>query len=363
MIPRLPFRNLEPTFFAGQLDDPILLVRVRPRGKNLLVDCGQIHHLAKRVLKGVEAIFISHAHMDHFMGIDTFIRHNHVSPRTFDLYGPPGLAGRLAHKLAGYDWNLTEDFWCTFRVHEIHSGRTESWEMAGRDGFPCRFIEATTRPDRTIFQGDYLRVEAELCDHKIPTLAFRLTEREAFAVDTEKLRSQGLVPGPWLRELKRRFCRGELDRSPLTVLRRDGETLRDEAIDNPAALFSAIRRTIAPASIGYVTDIGFTPENRRKMRELLSGLTLLICECSYLAAERDKARLSFHLCSSDVNQLVRELQPAYLLPMHLSKNYVGRGAQLYDELDLPAGVTLLRIPEHLTPRPLLPAEVTHNIQT
>ena len=54
-------------FFAGLLDDPLLLVRVRPRGRNLLLDCGQLHHLAKRLLKGVEAIFVSHAHMDHFM--------------------------------------------------------------------------------------------------------------------------------------------------------------------------------------------------------------------------------------------------------------------------------------------------------
>jgi ribonuclease Z len=357
MTQRLPFRYLEPTFFAGQLDDPVLLVRVRPRGKNLLVDCGQIHHLAKRVLKGVEAIFISHAHMDHFMGIDTFIRHNHVSPRTFDLYGPPGLAGRLAHKLAGYDWNLTEDYWCTFRVHEIHPGCTESWELAGPDGFPCRFTGTAARLERTIYQGDFLRVEAELCDHKIPALAFRLTEREAFAVDAEKLRRQGLVPGPWLRELKRRFCRGELGGGPLAVLRSDNETVREEAVADPAALFSAIRSPAEPASIGYLTDVGFTPENRQKVRALLQGVTLLVCECSYLAAERDKARVSYHLCSSDVNELVRELAPAFLLPMHLSKSYVGRGELLYRELDLPPGVTLLRLPEHLTPRPLLPAEV------
>lgn len=358
MTPRLPFRYLEPTFFAGQLDDPVLLVRVRPQGRNLLVDCGQIHHLAKRVLKGVEAIFVSHAHMDHFMGIDTFIRHNHVSPRTFDIFGPPGLAGRMAHKLAGYDWNLTEDYWCNFRVHEVHPATSEHWELIGADGFPCRFTGRTVRPDRVIYQGDYLRVEAELCDHKIPTLAFRLTEREAFAVDVEKLRQAGLVPGPWLRELKRRFCHNELTAGPLRVLRQAAGGAWTEYIANPATLFAEIRRPIAPASIGYLTDVGFTLENRQKIHSLLRGVTLLVCECSYLAAERDKARISFHLCSSDLNELVRDLQPACLLPMHLSKSYVGRGARLYEELDLPAGVTLIRLPEHLTPRPLLPAEIS-----
>jgi ribonuclease Z len=171
------------------------------------------------------------------------------------------------------------------------------------------------------------------------------------------------VPGPWLRELKRRFCRGELGGDPLAILRRDGETVREAAAADPAALFAAIRRPAAPASIGYLTDIGFTPENRQKVRTLLQGVTLLVCECSYLAAQRDKARVSYHLCSSDVNELVRELAPAFLLPMHLSKSYIGRGAQLYQELDLPPGVTLLRLPEHLTPRPLLPAEVAQGLPT
>ncbi|HEX9024695.1 MAG TPA: ribonuclease Z, partial [Geobacteraceae bacterium] len=38
---RRPFRYLEPTFFAGILDDPLLLVRVRPLMESCLFDCGQ----------------------------------------------------------------------------------------------------------------------------------------------------------------------------------------------------------------------------------------------------------------------------------------------------------------------------------
>ena len=81
MRPRLPFRYLEPVFFSGLLDDPVLSVYVRPLGRSLLMDCGRIHHLAKRVLKSTSALFISHAHMDHFMGVDIFLRTLHVSPR------------------------------------------------------------------------------------------------------------------------------------------------------------------------------------------------------------------------------------------------------------------------------------------
>ncbi|MBE0596404.1 MAG: ribonuclease Z, partial [Desulfuromonadales bacterium] len=65
---RLPFKFLEPAFFSGLVDDPILLVQLRPLGRSLLFDCGQITHLAKRVLRSIDAVFVSHAHMDHFMG-------------------------------------------------------------------------------------------------------------------------------------------------------------------------------------------------------------------------------------------------------------------------------------------------------
>jgi ribonuclease Z len=67
------FKQIEPTFPAGLLDDPLLLVRVRATGRSLLFDCGPLHHLAKRTIKSIDAIFISHAHMDHFMGMDAFL--------------------------------------------------------------------------------------------------------------------------------------------------------------------------------------------------------------------------------------------------------------------------------------------------
>jgi phosphoribosyl 1,2-cyclic phosphodiesterase len=69
---RPPFRYCEPAFFGGLLDDPLLYLRIRPEGQALLFDCGQIAHLAKRVVKPIIAVFITHAHMDHIMGVPTF---------------------------------------------------------------------------------------------------------------------------------------------------------------------------------------------------------------------------------------------------------------------------------------------------
>ncbi len=80
-------------------------------------------------------------------------------------------------------------------------------------------------------------------------------------------------------------------------------------------------------------------------------------ECTFLRADRDKARASHHLCTDDVNDLVRRLQPQAVLPMHLSKSCIGRLGELYRELEMPTGTEVIRLPEHVAPRPLLPAEV------
>jgi len=349
---RLPFRYLEPVPYAGLLDDPLLLVRVRPSGESLLFDCGQLHHLAKRTLKGIRAVFVSHAHMDHFMGLDTLIRHNHVSPKTIEIFGPPGIAGKVAAKLAGYDWNLTEPYWCTLLVHEVHADRLISFRFPGSEGFPALPHGEVPRRERTIYRNEFLQVEGELLDHKLPVLACRISERESFLVDTAKIATEGLLPGEWLRILKKRFYAGELA-APLRVLTPDGEA----EVADAGKLFDRIRLAHTPATIGYLTDIGLSPENLAKAESLLTGVTLLACECSFLAADEEKARLSRHLCTSDLNLLLERLKPAFILPLHLSKSYIHRWDAVYQELVLPKGTRLIRLPPHVTPRPLLPCEM------
>lgn len=353
---KLPFHSFEPTFFAGLLDDPLLWLRVRPWGRSLLVDCGQLQHLAKRVVRAIDAVFVSHAHMDHFMGMDNLVRQIHVAPRTVAIYGPPGLAGKLAHKLAGYDWNLCEEHWCTLRLSEVHPEHLKTFEFRGAEGFVCRPAGTLPRGDGVIYANRFLRVEAALCDHLLPVLALRLSEVSGFAVDRGRLAAAGLAPGPWLQELKRLFARGKLAGSTLAVPLAGEEGAATEQRD-AAELYRQIGARREPASIGYLTDVGFTENNRATIRQLFGGVTLLVCECAFLAADREKARASWHLCSTDLNRLLEELRPRFVLPMHLSKGYLHHTARLYEELQPPPGTTVLQLPDHVAPRPLLPREV------
>ena len=351
------FRYLQPSMFSGLLDDPVMFVNVRPTGRALLLDCGQLHHLAKRVLRSIDAVFVSHAHMDHLMGFDHLLRHVHVAPRTIAVYGPSGIAERISHKLAGYEWNLTEETWCIFVVYEVHPRQIEQYEFAGCRGFTSRHRKTIPRDDRVIYQTRHLKVEAEICDHKIPVLIFRLTETRAFLLDRQRLLEENLLPGPWLKDLEKRFYAGNWNTGPVEVWKVTNGGYTIETVDNAEALYRKICRDVSPDSIGYISDVGMTPENLGRVCDLMSGVTLLVSECTFLAEDEEKARISSHLCTTDLNRISRLISPSLLLPMHLSKAYIGNTQRLYEELDQLRGTRVLQLPDYLTPRPLLPCEL------
>ena len=354
-----PFRYLEPTFFAGLFDDPLLLIRVRPTGRALLFDCGKIHHLAKRVYTSIDTIFISHAHMDHFMGMDSVIRHSHASPRTIDIFGPPGLSSRMAHKFACYDWNLADTFWGNFRVGEVGEGRIASTLYCGPEAFAARFEGERTGE---LYSNRHLTVSSTLCEHRIAVLAFRVDEGAAFVLDETRMAEMGVRKGGWLKTMEKLFHDGVMAGSPIRFAGGNGDVVEERLEPDAAALYQRIRKIERPASIGYVTDIGFSEENLEKLAGLVSGVTLLVCECAFLAAEQKKARLSRHLCTNDLNILLDRLRPRYVLPMHFSKTYQRGSAPLYQEIEPPAGVTVLKIPDRLTPRPIMESEVPRPVE-
>jgi ribonuclease Z len=352
---RLPFRYIEPACFGGLLDDPLLFVRIRPLGRALLFDCGQIAHLAKRVVKPIDTLFITHAHMDHIMGVPTLVRHHHASPRPLDIFGPPGIIERIGHQLGGYDWNLSEPTWFTLRVHEVHREGIRHVSFIGPRGFQCRCDGEEPRRDRVIWTCRYVSVEAEQLDHKLPVLAFRLRERPHFAIDHERLARRGLAAGTWIGDLKRRVWQGRTDAPVLPLY---PGSVSPEAAPDPQALYESIRADLPAASLGYLCDVGWTAENIATMEPFLAGLTLLCSDCTFLAADVAKARISYHLCTTDLNELARRLSPLYLLPMHLSKSYLYRTADLYGELHPPAGTTVLPLPDHIVPPPLTARDVS-----
>src|SRR5262250_2522860 len=150
--------TFRPRLLNGQTGDPALLVTLRWQGRALLVDLGRIDRTPAAVMLPIEAVFVSHAHMDHFMGFDQLLRLFLARDETLRLYGPEGIADCVQGKLNGYTWNLTDDYQFAIEVTEI-GARLTSWRFAACTKFAREPLGSPRPFDGVVFEDKVCRVE------------------------------------------------------------------------------------------------------------------------------------------------------------------------------------------------------------
>src|SRR5512139_3848720 len=105
---------MKPVFHAKLLNDyfsdPCLFVRMLREKRAVLFDLGTIDSLKPADLYKITDVFVSHTHMDHFIGFDTLLRGILRRNIPLNIYGPPALLPCIHGKLKGYTWNLIEDY-------------------------------------------------------------------------------------------------------------------------------------------------------------------------------------------------------------------------------------------------------------
>src|SRR5882762_3146169 len=99
-----------PSLVNGRYGDPTVYVETLFKTHSVLFDLGEIASLSPRKIRRVDQIFVSHAHIDHFIGFDHLLRLLVGHEKTVHLYGPAGFAERVYHKLQAYRWNLVESY-------------------------------------------------------------------------------------------------------------------------------------------------------------------------------------------------------------------------------------------------------------
>src|SRR6516164_4414536 len=112
-----------PSLVNGRCGDPTVYVKTLFEKRGLLFDLGEIAALPPRKLQRIDQIFVSHAHIDHFIGFDHLLRLLVGRETSVHLYGPFGLAEHVYHKLQGYRWDLVEGYGCEliFIVNELRT--------------------------------------------------------------------------------------------------------------------------------------------------------------------------------------------------------------------------------------------------
>ncbi len=310
--------------------DPALYVALPWERRALLFDLGDISTLSAGRLLKITDVFISHAHVDHFVGFDHLLRVLLGRPKGLRLYGPPGFIGHLEGKLRGYTWNLVEGYTLTLEANEVYPDRLVRARFACPEGF-VRRDDSTPQPFAGVIVEDpQFRVRAVHLDHRIPCLAFALEETIHLNVDKAGLEALGLPVGPWLMDLKRAIRAGAPDDHSLRVAWSE-EGRRLERILPLGELRRQIVRESPGQKLAYVTDVVSSPENAEKIVKLAWSAELFYCEAAYPDRDRQRAAARFHLTASQAGHLAAAAQVRRLAVFHFSPKYRDCPGELLDE--------------------------------
>src|SRR5438093_12663060 len=100
--------------------DPGLFIEIRWARRALLFDLGENQTLSTTRLLRASEVFVSHTHIDHFIGFDRLLRIALRRGKALRIYGPHGWLENLARKLRGYSWSLGDLYPLTIDVLETH---------------------------------------------------------------------------------------------------------------------------------------------------------------------------------------------------------------------------------------------------
>ncbi|QFU16517.1 ribonuclease Z [Microvirga thermotolerans] len=308
---------IQPRLVNGPFDDPGLYLDFRFGRRALLFDLGDLGALSARELLRVSHAFVSHAHVDHFIGFDRLMRFCLHRPGPLHLVGPPGFIDHVEHKLRGYTWNLIDESSVDFQLHvgEFNGLRLDRFAVfSAQHVFERWEGRPPELPPGVVFADGDFRVEAAALDHGIPSLAFALRETRRVNVRRGVLDRLGLPKGTWLNETKRLLRAG----------------IEDADIEIPGTGRASLRELkdevflIGPGqSLAYVTDTAPTPGNAERIVALAADVDRLFIEAVFPERDRALAEAALHLTAWEAGRLARKAGAKRLTVFHHSARYIG----------------------------------------
>jgi ribonuclease BN (tRNA processing enzyme)/energy-coupling factor transporter ATP-binding protein EcfA2 len=332
-VPLVRLGDATAVLVNGVFGDPLLHLRLHNRRRSILFDLGDGVRLPARLAHQVTDVLISHAHIDHICGFLWLLRSRIGLLAPCRLFGPPGLAERIASLINGIHWDRIGEGGPRFAVTELHGDRLLAYQLqAGREG-KIR-LAARPAPEGLLLADADCRLRAVTLDHAgIPVLAYSLELPPKFNVHPERLGAAGLAPGPWLGELKRLLAAGDRQ-APIGLP--DGRNVAAGLLADELIRVTPARR------LAYATDLGDSTANRDKLAGLARGASILFCEAAFLAADRPYAELSGHLTTRACGEIASTAGVAQLVPFHFSRRYEERPQQVYAEVQAAAPMISLR---------------------
>ena len=299
----------------GSAGDPVLYLDYPGRDDAILFDGGDNGRLTTQQLADLQCVFITHHHVDHFVGLDRIVRANLDHDKTLHLFGPARTIARVYDRVKSYEYPFFPFMKLEIEVHEL-DGATE---RVGRFGCRAKFAppEVTERPwaGPVCYANDHFAVEAVPVAHTVPCLAFALVERGGFHPDPAKLAAGVLRGGPWVAEALRLLRAGAAADTALDIQggRFPLGTLAEQYFGRSSG-----------ARVAYVTDTLFADTLKPRLVELARGATRLYCDSFYAKAQAKDAVKHKHMLGVQAAELARAAKVEELVLIHFSTRYAGR---------------------------------------
>jgi ribonuclease Z len=277
----------------------------------LLFDCGDgcLNELPFAEMQAIDHLFFSHLHMDHIGGFDTFFRCTfNRDNKPNRIWGPPDTARILQHRFQGFLWNLHEQMSATWHVTDVYPTQLHTTRFELREAFAVAHDEGTQSYERIIVDAGSYTVDVLTMDHRTPTLAYIVREKPRQNIDTSRMASMGLRPGPWLKRLK------EPSAGPDEV-----------GISGTTYSIEELRRALVIETTGdtvaYLTDFLFDESAISRLASVLHGCQTIVCEGQYRHADLELAKKNSHMTTVLSAILAQHAQVGELVLFHLSDRY------------------------------------------
>ena len=313
--------------------DPGIFIAFPYERRAVLFDLGDLGNLTARDLLKVTHVFVTHAHMDHFAGFDQLLRVLLGREKEIELFGPEEFFARVEGKLAGYTWNLVEEYQyqLKLRITEVRGDKLTTKRYRCQDRFRPEIKAEVQSFGGVLLKEPFFRVEAAVLDHRVPCLALSFVESFSVNILKERLKELELPVGPWLTQFKKALYAGENPEDTFVVVwEEEGKVVREK----PFALGELAKRItiLSPGrKISYITDIVGSDENLEKAILLAKEADHLFIEAGFLERDRETARRKYHLTAREAGLVAKKAGAKHLTLLHFSPRYTGQEEEILKE--------------------------------
>jgi len=322
-----------PTLVNEGSGDPALFAPFSYHRQAYLFDMGTLQPLSPRNLLKISHVFVTHTHMDHFIGFDQLLRVVLGRDKIVHFFGPEGFIANVEGKLAGYTWNLVNNYTNPLVLNVTEVGgmyRTEKslachrrFQAVAEDVRQCTDSPVILREDGTH------QVTAVTLDHGLPCLGFSLTEKYRINIRKDGLSRLGLAAGPWLHPFKQAVEDGHDPETeikvPSTKAKSGAQTFRFGDLADQLAIKSSGQK------MSYIADVAYTRANVEKIRRLAGGCDHLFIEAAFLDADREHAMEKKHLTARQAGRIAGLVNAGRFTLFHFSPRYEQTEAAFYRE--------------------------------